>query len=202
MPSILEAGNKATIDAVKAETPQTFTVGGSFDGARVDGGITYNRTWKNGWGATAYAKAWWNDSAVLPKDKHGIVVGGEVVKKFLFVLMVLAPVSAFAQPQALPGQLFKWDQPTTQVASIDRFEIKIDTGPYTPVGKVAANDAQTPAGQSSFSFPIPALTPGPHSYVVRACPLTGACSPDSPSFAFSMIVISAPSGLRITAPTP
>ena len=81
-PTLFEQANKAALDQVKAETPSQFTVGGSFDGTNVVGGVTLNRTWKNGWGATAYAKAWWNDSAVIPKDKYGVVVGGEVTKKF------------------------------------------------------------------------------------------------------------------------
>lgn len=83
-PSILEQGDKAVIDSVKKDTPSQFTVGGNYDfrSRKAEGGITYNRSWKNGWGATAYAKAWWNDSAVLPVDKTGAVVGVEGVYKF------------------------------------------------------------------------------------------------------------------------
>lgn len=66
---------------VKAEKPNAFTVGGSFDGKTASGGLTFNRTWKNGWGATAYARAWWTDEAVIP-DTFGGVIAGEVVKKF------------------------------------------------------------------------------------------------------------------------
>lgn len=81
-PTILDAGTKATIDVVKAETPSKFTVGGSFNGRQASGGASYNRTWKNGWGATAYAKAWWNDQAVVPTDRFGYMVGGEFTKEF------------------------------------------------------------------------------------------------------------------------
>lgn len=81
-PSILDLGNKSVIDSLKAEKPSKFTVGGSFNGRQAEGGLTFNRTWKNGWGATAYAKAWWNDSAVVPTDKFGYMVGGEAEKKF------------------------------------------------------------------------------------------------------------------------
>jgi hypothetical protein len=78
-PSLVEQANKAALDQVKADT---FTVGGTFDGHRVEGGVTIDRKWSNGWGATAFARAWWNGQAVIPKDKHGIVVGGEITKKF------------------------------------------------------------------------------------------------------------------------
>lgn len=120
------------------------------------------------------------------------------MKKVLIALaFLMVSSSAFAQVTAQPGQNFKWNQPTSEVATVARFELKIDTGVYVDVGKTAANDASTPAGQSSFSSVIPALTPGAHSFVVRACPASGACSPDSASFAFSIIVLSQPSGLRI-----
>lgn len=56
--------------------PQAFTVGGHFDGKTVTGGVTYARTWANGWGATAYAKAWWSDQPVT------VSAGVEVTKKW------------------------------------------------------------------------------------------------------------------------
>jgi hypothetical protein len=82
--TLRDQANKAAVDLVKAEKPQSFTVGGSLDvGTRTaTGGITYNHSWKNGWGATAYAKAWWNNAAVIPSDKFGAVIGIEGVKKF------------------------------------------------------------------------------------------------------------------------
>jgi hypothetical protein len=82
-PTLLaDQANKAVIDQVKAETPSQFTVGGSFDGHTVTGGVTIDRKWSNGFGATAYIRAWYNDSAVIPRDKHGIVAGGEFTKTF------------------------------------------------------------------------------------------------------------------------
>lgn len=81
--SILDQANRAALDEVKATTPQAFTVGGKFVDGRLQGGLTYDRTWKNGLGLTAYLRAWWDDATVsthTPKPK--VEVGGEFVKKF------------------------------------------------------------------------------------------------------------------------
>ena len=80
--SLSQQANKAALDQVKADAPQSFTVGAHYDGQTVSGGVSYDRKWSNGWGATAYMKAWWNDQAVLPQDKHGVVVGVEGVYQF------------------------------------------------------------------------------------------------------------------------
>lgn len=55
------------LDQVRTAKPSRFTVGGSFDGKRLQGGVTFDRTWANGWGLTAYALAWWDD---LPVSTH------------------------------------------------------------------------------------------------------------------------------------
>lgn len=68
--TIRESADKAALEAVRAEKAQRFTVGGSLaaDGSIV-GGVTYNRTWRSGWGLTAYARAYWND---LPVVVHAV----------------------------------------------------------------------------------------------------------------------------------
>ncbi len=70
--SLRESADRQALEAVKADKAAKFTVGGSVaaDGSIV-GGVTYNRTWRNGWGLTAYAKAYWNDQpvAVVPRSK-------------------------------------------------------------------------------------------------------------------------------------
>lgn len=119
------------------------------------------------------------------------------MKRFLFVFALLAvPVVSSAQPSAVVGQPLKWDQPTAQVSVIARFELKVDAGAYVDAGKTLANDASTPVNMQTFSFPIPALTPGPHTFVVRACPSAGSCSPDSLPFSGVVVLISAPSNVR------
>lgn len=82
-PSILDLGNKAVLDHVRAEKAQSFTVGGTFDGQKVVGGVTYHRTWANGWGATAYLRAWWDDLPVsVSSAKPKMLAGGELTRKF------------------------------------------------------------------------------------------------------------------------
>jgi hypothetical protein len=119
------------------------------------------------------------------------------MRKLLALMFIFWAAPVLAQVTAQPGQSFKWDYPTTESVNVVRFEMKIDTGAYVDVGRTVANDAQTPAGHTSFARVIPALTPGNHTFVVRACPATGSCSPDSNPFAFALVVLPQPTGLRI-----
>ena len=76
--SLAQQAHRAAIDAV---TPSQFTVGGYVRNGRLVGGVTYSRTWKNGWGVTAYARAYWDDLPVSvgrPKGEAGV----EAVKRF------------------------------------------------------------------------------------------------------------------------
>lgn len=82
MPSILEAANQAAIDQVRKEKASQFTVGGYVKDGKLQGGITYDRTLKNGWGATAYLKAWWDDLPVSVQRKPTLEAGGEITKRF------------------------------------------------------------------------------------------------------------------------
>lgn len=61
--------------AVRTEKPASFTVGAYTDGHKGTVGVTYDRKWWNGWGATAYARAWWTDAQVIPNTPQ---YGGEV----------------------------------------------------------------------------------------------------------------------------
>lgn len=83
--TIRESADKAALEAVRKEKASRFTVGGTIapDGAIV-GGITYDRTWKNGWGLTAYAKAYWNDLPVRVNSAKPTKVeaGFEISKPF------------------------------------------------------------------------------------------------------------------------
>lgn len=81
---ISQSANKIALDQVRVDKPSSFTVGATADilAKKADATISYDRRWANGWGATAYIKAWWNDQAVIPRDKFGGVVGGELSKKF------------------------------------------------------------------------------------------------------------------------
>ena len=79
----LEAESKKELDKVKVEKPAQFVVGGTWDGHTATGKTTFEYSWKNGWGAIAYAKAWYHDASVTPvgEKQFGGAVGGEVVKK-------------------------------------------------------------------------------------------------------------------------
>lgn len=74
-PSLLDQANAAAIAQVRMDKPQQFTVSGITDGHGASVAITYDRKWSNGWGLTAYARAWWDDLAVTPHPKF--TVGGE-----------------------------------------------------------------------------------------------------------------------------
>ena len=80
MSSILDTGTKI----VKEQAPAQFRVGATADilNRKAEAIISYDRKWSNLWGVTAYAKAYWNDQAVIPADKFGAVIGAEVTKKF------------------------------------------------------------------------------------------------------------------------
>lgn len=82
--SLLDKFHKAAIDSVKTDTPQSFTVGAHADilAKKGEATVSYNRTIWNGFGATAYLKGWWNDTAVVPSEKRGLVVGAEGTYKF------------------------------------------------------------------------------------------------------------------------
>ena len=78
--SLLERANAAAVAQVAKDKPQQFTIGGTTDGTGAGVSITYDRKWSNGWGATAYARAWWDDLAVTPHPK--LSAGAEVRKIF------------------------------------------------------------------------------------------------------------------------
>lgn len=84
MPSILESGNKAAIDSVKKDKPSSFSVGAHADILAKKGDVvaSYDYKWTNGWGITAYAKAWWNDQAVVPVERKGVEAGVDATFKF------------------------------------------------------------------------------------------------------------------------
>lgn len=116
---------------------------------------------------------------------------------FLFLFVLLIASSATAQVTAQPGQNLKWDQATAEIATVGRFEVKIDAGAYVDAGKVLANDAQTQANNQTYRFVIPAITPGPHVFLIRACPVSGSCGPDAAPFNVQMLVLTAPTNVRI-----
>lgn len=82
--SLSEQANKAVLESVRQEKPASFTVGAHADilAKKGEATISVDRRWRNGLGLTAYLKGWWNDTAVVPSEKRGVVVGGEGTFKF------------------------------------------------------------------------------------------------------------------------
>ena len=81
--SLTDQANRAALAQVQTEKPSQFTVGGSWDGTKLTGGVTYDRRLANGWGATAYLRAWWDDLPVSTTTRTPKVsAGGEVTKRF------------------------------------------------------------------------------------------------------------------------
>ena len=114
----------------------------------------------------------------------------------ILVSILFNSIALNAQTNVLPGQQFSFDYPTSAVIDfgIRRFELKIDNGNYQDVGLpmgVAGN-----AELTTFRIPIPAITPGQHTAVIRACNDTG-CSGDSNIYTFTMVIIPVPSNLRV-----
>jgi hypothetical protein len=83
-PAKLEEASEKELAKVKAEKPNSFTVGAHADilARKGEATISYDRRWYNGWGATAYIKGWYNDTAVVPQAKRGVTIGGEGSYKF------------------------------------------------------------------------------------------------------------------------
>ena len=75
--SIRDQANADIIKQVRAEKTQSFTVGAyaevDGEGRKLEGSISYDRKWSNGFGFTAYAMAWWNDASVTPHKSGGRV---------------------------------------------------------------------------------------------------------------------------------
>jgi len=83
MPNILEAATEETLKQIRDRKPSSFTVGGQIKDGRLVGGVSYDRTWKNGWGLTAFAHAYWLDLPVsVGRAKPTVAAGFEAVKKF------------------------------------------------------------------------------------------------------------------------
>lgn len=82
--TLRDSANKAAIEEAKREAPSQFKVTATVDVLNRKGEtvLSYDRSWRNGWGLTAYAKAWWHDAAVLPADKRGVVLGIDGGVKF------------------------------------------------------------------------------------------------------------------------
>lgn len=103
-----------------------------------------------------------------------------------------APAIVAQDPQTPPvatqGQSFAWDYTDAQIAAaaVDRFEVAIDGGIFASIGMATKID-----GQEAYKWPIPPLTTGPHTFLVRACN-TSLCGDASAPLSFVLAVKPSP----------
>jgi hypothetical protein len=111
---------------------------------------------------------------------------------FILLSLLLSAVSAQAQvPDVTPGQRFGFDYKPADITAfqVTRFELQIDEGAWADIQiPPTANDAITQADHNTYAVTIPALTPGAHTYSIRACN-AGGCGVAAPAFAFNVSIV-------------
>lgn len=113
------------------------------------------------------------------------------VCSFVFVLLALAS-EARAQTQVSPTQFVAVDQ--SDYANVTRFEGRVDTAAWGDLGKPPA------AGTlNTVTFPMPAMTPGPHAITVRACNTAGCSAASAPLNVIMVAVPQVPANPRIVS---
>jgi len=120
-------------------------------------------------------------------------------------LLIASPVVVQAQtpPVVNTGHFFAWDYLATELTAgaVERFELQLDGGTWVSAGMNTATDASTPAGHVTFRVPIPSMTPGTHSFAIRACnAIMCGAETQGPGFTFT-VVPSPPVNLRIQITT-
>lgn len=94
----------------------------------------------------------------------------------------------------LSGPAFAYNYLWEFTGSVDRFEMKLDAGPYVSVGL-------PPVASGTWTLPGDPTLTGTHSAVVRAC-VAAACSPDSNILVFTVAPApkpAAPANVRLIA---
>jgi hypothetical protein len=87
----------------------------------------------------------------------------------MFSALILA--LAIAQP-APAAKTFVWTYATADIdaGEVNRFELQIDDGAWTDVGRMASADQSGGSeGLTVYETPVPALKLGAHTASVRAC---------------------------------
>jgi hypothetical protein len=105
----------------------------------------------------------------------------------MFTTLMLAAV--LAQPAPTRPAVFLFDYATAQIAAdgVNRFELQIDGGAWTDVGRTAAASQEgAPTGVVFYEARVPALTVGGHVAAVRACNAVECSDPVSLKFIISI----------------
>jgi hypothetical protein len=85
--------------------------------------------------------------------------------------MLLSLILALALLPA-PSKVFLWTYATADIEAgeVNRFELQIDDGAWTDVGRMASADQSGGSeGLTVYETPVPALKLGAHTASVRAC---------------------------------
>jgi hypothetical protein len=102
----------------------------------------------------------------------------------MLTTLILAAVLQIQTPPA-----FLWDYATADLTTgaVDRFELKLDAGEWTDVGRLASDDqSEAPAGTTTYTVRIPPLTLGEHTAMLRACNPVECSEPTSLTFVVSI----------------
>jgi hypothetical protein len=92
------------------------------------------------------------------------------MKKFLVLLVVLV---CTLQLDAQTNLRAIWDYSDVELPTINRFEVKVDTGNWVDIGIPAPEVFSTTlAGHHSYVFILTSVSNGPHAFYVRACDAT------------------------------
>jgi hypothetical protein len=98
-------------------------------------------------------------------------------------LLIAGTAAAQTQAPSPPGNTrLAWDHDGLNVTS---WELVIDGG-----APAVVQATPFPNGSNSWSTPFPALTPGPHTLIMRACNI-GGCAASDP-FAVNVVVVPNP----------
>ena len=101
--------------------------------------------------------------------------------------------------QSTPTPTFLWDYKSADLSTgeVNRFELQIDKGEWTDVGRMAAADqSEAPAGSTTYTVNVPALTLGQHTAQVRACNPVECSEPAVLTFTISIKPVP-PSNFRV-----
>lgn len=88
-----------------------------------------------------------------------------------------------------PQRAFLWEYPTADLATgeVSRFELKVDNGEWTDVGRLASEDqVGAEKGSVIYTATIPALKLGAHTAQLRACNVAECGEPATANFTVSI----------------
>jgi hypothetical protein len=103
--------------------------------------------------------------------------------------------------QAVPVSAVIWEYEDAKVVG-SVFDVCLDASPCVrvqPKDVLTTRDPSAPDGHSTYAFPLPALVPGPHTALVKACSADDPAIPcKEAKVEFKLVVVPGPIvGLRV-----